>query len=339
MGSRRTIEEFAAQDAQLVELQTTARRLATQLATEKARTGALVDVVYRAAKDAAVAQGRPKIPTVKRDRRTTHAEVALVHATDWQVGKVSDTYDLDIAAERMRLLAEKVIAIADIQRSAHPVRECAVLLGGDMVEGIDIFPGQAWEIGAHLYGQLFAVASIIEELVGTLLGAFEKVTVWDIHGNHGRIGRRGVNPRNDNVDRIAYAIARDRLAREKRLTWHHADSWYQIAEIGAYKALLIHGDQIRSFGGNLPAYGILRKVNAWAAGVLPEFRDAYVGHFHTHQTLAGADGRAVFMSGSPESGNEYAREFVAATGTPSQRLHFVDPRKGRVTSEWRLDLA
>lgn len=339
MASRPSLEDFAAQQAQVDELQQVTRRLSAQLVREKVRTAALVDVVYQAAKDAAVAQGRPKIPVVKRDRRTTHAEVALLHATDWQVGKVSESYDLEIAAERIAVLAEKTIQITEIQRSAHPVRECAVFLGGDMVEGIDIFPGQAWEIGAHLYEQLFTVAGIIEQLVGTLLGSFEKVTVWDIHGNHGRIGRRGVNPRNDNIDRIAYGIARDRLSREKRLTWHHADTWYQIAEIGAYKALLIHGDQIKSFGGNLPAYGILRKVNAWAAGVLPEFRDAYVGHFHTHQTLAGADGRAAYMSGSPESGNEFAREFVAATGTPSQRLHFVDPRKGRVTSEWRLDLA
>lgn len=339
MASRVSLDEFAAQTAQLDELQAVTRRLSGQLAREKVRTAALVDAVTQAARDAALAQGRPKIPTVKRDRRNTAEEIALLHTTDWQVGKVSDSYDLQIAADRIERLAEKVTRITDIQRHAHPVRECVVLLGGDMVEGIDIFPGQAWEIGAHLYEQLFTVAGIIEQLVGTLLGHFEKVTVWDIHGNHGRIGRRGVNPRNDNIDRIAYGIARDRLSREKRLTWHHADTWYQIATIGEYRALLIHGDQIKSFGGNLPAYGILRKVNAWAAGVLPEFHDTYVGHFHTPQTLAGADGRAVYMTGSPESGNEYAREFVAATGTPSQRLHFVDPRKGRVTSEWRIDLA
>ena len=29
-------------------------------------------------------------------------------------------------------------------------------------------------------------------------------------------------------------------------------------------------------------------------------------------------------------------EFVAAVGRPSQRLHFVDPIKGRVTGEWLL---
>ena len=29
---------------------------------------------------------------------------------------------------------------------------------------------------------------------------------------------------------------------------------------------------------------------------------------------------------------------IAATGTPSQRLHFIDPRRGRVTAQYRVDL-
>jgi hypothetical protein len=42
------------------------------------------------------------------------------------------------------------------------------------------------------------------------------------------------------------------------------------------------------------------------------------------------------MTGSTESGSEYAREFVSAKGKASQRLHFVDPRAGRVTAEYVL---
>lgn len=333
-----SLQEFAVNADQLIELQQTCRRLSQQLAKEKARTAQLVDAVYEAAHDAALTQGRPKINAPKRDRRTATAQIALLHTTDWQVGKRAADYGVEIAEARLRTLASKVLHIVDVQRSANPVKECVVLLGGDMVEGIGIFPGQAYELDALLYEQLFAVANMIEELITTLLESFESVSVWDIHGNHGRLGRRGENPRNDNIDRIAYRIAADRLSHHQRLTWHHADTWHQIVEIGNYRALLIHGDQIKSFGGNLPAYGILRKVNAWAAGVLPAFKDTYVGHFHTHQSLSGADGRQVFMTGSPESSNEFAREFVAATGTPSQRLHFIDPAKGRVTSEWRLDL-
>jgi hypothetical protein len=53
-------------------------------------------------------------------------------------------------------------------------------------------------------------------------------------------------------------------------------------------------------------------------------------------SLTLANGGRVFVSGSPESHNEYARVFVAAVGRPSQRLHFVDPDKGRVTAEYTV---
>lgn len=53
-------------------------------------------------------------------------------------------------------------------------------------------------------------------------------------------------------------------------------------------------------------------------------------------TLTMANAGRIFMTGSPESDNGYAKEFVAAVGKPSQRLHFVDPDKGRVTGEFVL---
>ena len=111
-------------------------------------------------------------------------------------------------------------------------------------------------------------------------------------------------------------------------------AWYQIVKIGNYRALLVHGDEVKSFGGNTPAFGILRKVNAWAAGVIEDFQDCYMGHWHTPMSLTMSNGGRIFVTGSPESQNEYAREFVAATGIPSQRLHFVDPDKGRVAAEY-----
>jgi hypothetical protein len=46
-----------------------------------------------------------------------------------------------------------------------------------------------------------------------------------------------------------------------------------------------------------------------------------------------ANGGSVYMTGSTESHNEFAQEFVAATGSPSQRINFINPRKGFVTYE------
>lgn len=326
------MHELDAESAETAELRAANQRLQRQLAAAKAKTAELSEQVYRAAKDAAVIAGRPVVKPAAKDRRKRAGEVALVHATDWQCGKVSPSFSMQILEDRIRTFTGKVEKLTEIQRADHPVRDCVVMLGGDMVEGVQIFPGQAWEIEATLYEQLFVCARIIEGMLVRLAGMFETVRVVTEWGNHGRLGRRGDYPGGDNIDRMLYRIVEDRV--DGTVPFLHSDDFYNRVEIGNYRAMLAHGDEIKSFGGNVPAFGILRKCNAWASGAIPyQFQDVYLGHFHTPMTLTLANAGRVFVSGSPESGNAYAAEFVAATGIPSQRLHFVDPFRGRVTSE------
>jgi len=323
-------------EAELAELRRALHREQTARAREKKGREELVEAVYSASKDAALLMGPGVVIAPQKDTRRKSEEVALVHTTDWQLGKLTAGYSIETCQERIRTLASKVLTLTDIQRADHPVKRCHVFLGGDMVEGLGIFPGQAYEVQAHLFGQLFATASLIDELIRTLAANFEHVHVTAEYGNHGRLGRKGEMPSGDNVDRMAYEIAKDRASNLKNVTWQMSANWYQIVEIGRYRALLVHGDEIKSFGGNTPAFGILRKCNAWATGVVPPFQDVYMGHFHTPMSLTLANGGRVFVTGSPESENVYAAEFVAAKGKPSQRLHFIDPVKARTTAEYTV---
>ncbi len=297
----------------------------------------IVEAVYNAARDAALASHKPKLVATKpvaKDTRKGKAEHALIHPTDWQLGKKTSGYNIETCGRRMEQFTEKVMELTELQRAHHPVRECTIMFGGDMVEGITIFPGQAWEVEAHLFEQLFETVRIEEMIVRSLAQFFEKVNVVCEYGNHGRLGRKGELPANDNIDAISYKIASERTRDLKNVSWQMSSDWYQIVKIGNYNALLVHGDEIKSFGGNTPAFGILRKCNAWATGVVPDFQDVYMGHFHTPMSLTMANGGRIFVTGSPESESVYAAEFIAAKGKPSQRLHFVDPEKARVTAEY-----
>jgi hypothetical protein len=317
------------------DLRDTAIRLQRQLARAKAKTEDLIDAVYRGARDAAVLSP-PIIAKPPADRRKGKAEVALWHLTDWQGGKRTTSYGLDVMHARVERFCRKAAVITEIQRKDHPIRECVIALGGDMIENVQTFPGQAWLVDATLFEQVFAVASRIEWAVQQALQLYEKVTVVGEPGNHGRIGKRGDVAIGDNWDRIVYEIVRQRLhVPASRLTWVSEDNWHQKIEVGNYRALLIHGDEIKGFGGNVPAYALMRKGNAWASGAAQwEFRDIYVGHYHQPMQLTLANGGQLYMSGSTESDNAYAQEFMAATSVPSQRLHFIDPEKGRVTASY-----
>ena len=65
--------------------------------------------------------------------------------------------------------------------------------------------------------------------------------------------------------------------------------------------------------------------------------DAYTGHYHTHNEHAMGDGQgAWYQTGSTESDNRYARNAMGKQAQPSQRLHFVDPVRGRVTGQYKV---
>lgn len=329
---------LAAHSAQ-EDLQRALRQALRNLAAEKKSKADLASAVFEAAKSAALAYPTPKpIKRPPKQHGPGDPEWALLHLTDWQLGKKTVTYGSGAAQKSVQRVIEKTLALTDLNRKARPITSCAVLLGGDMVEGTQIFPAQSWQVDSALYDQLFNVSSLIEQSVRTLLAEFDHVEVWDEYGNHGRLGRKGEQPALDNVDRMAYRIAREKIS-DKRLTWHPSTSWYQVGNIGNYSFLLVHGDEVNSFGGNVPAFGITRKCNAWSTGVIEPFKDVYMGHWHRPDVYTLANGGRCFVSGSTESGSEFAREFIAALGTPCQRLNFIDPERGRVTSEHQIWLA
>lgn len=318
---------------ELAELRRALAKAQRDKAIAKAKTADLVEAVYQAARDAVLLVGKPELLKAKRDKRTTPPEVALFHLTDWQGGKKTPSYDMTVMEERVGRFMDDAMKVVDIQRAHHPVREATIMFGGDLLEGISIFPGQAWQVEASLFAQVFRVAALVEKVVLFALEEFERVHVVFEPGNHGRLGTKHDGlPSGDNMDRIIGEIVRQKYAGTKRLTWEMTDDFFQKVVVGNYRAMLIHGDEVRGFGGNTPAYALVRKGNAWASGAIDfEFDAIYVGHYHQSMQLSLANGSQLYMTGSTESGNSYAAEFVAATSIPSQRLQFVDPEAGRVT--------
>ena len=324
---------------EVAELRKALVRAQKQLQQAKQRSDELVEATIQASRDAVIALGPiPATPTPSLDKRKTGIEVALWHLTDWQGAKKTITYDSEVMRKRVLEFCKKAIRITDIQRADHPVKDVTIMFGGDMVEGLFNFPTQAFEIDATLFEQYVTVSKLLVEVVQYALANYEKVYVVSEWGNHGRIGSKRDNvPRSDNFDRMCYELSRQLLKGEKRLIWNDSPEDIQRVEIGNYKALLIHGDEVGRNGFASPAT-IVQHVNRWRSGSYPwDFRDVYIGHYHTHAEWALANGQgSVYQTGSTESDNRYAGVMLAATATPSQRLHFIDPIKGRVTAGYKV---
>jgi hypothetical protein len=327
------------ESSDVVELRKALMRVQKQLLQAKDRTNQLVEVTHQAAHDAVLGMGQIEpVQERKLSKGKKKSEVALWHMSDWQGAKKTISYNSDVMAKRVMQFAEKAVAITEIMRADHPVNECVIMFGGDMVEGLFNFPSQAFEIDSTLFEQYVNVSKLCVDVVRYALANYSKVTVVPEWGNHGRIGSKRDNvPRSDNFDRMCYELARQLLAGEKRLIWQECPEDIQRVEIGNYKALLIHGDEVGRNGFASPG-AIVQHANRWRSGAYPwEFRDVYIGHYHTHAEWAMANGQgSVYQTGSTESDNRYAGVMLAASATPSQRLHFVDPVKGRVTAAYKV---
>ena len=338
--AERLTEEALHAQREIDELRGALVRSQRELARAKSKTDHLVTATIQAAHDAVLSKPKLVAPKPKKDTRTKTGEVALWHLTDWQGAKVSTSYNSKVMAERVHRFVDKAERITAIHRSDHPVKDACILFGGDMIEGLFNFPTQPFEIDATLFEQFVTVSNLIVEIIRRALGVYENVHVVAEWGNHGRLGsKRDAVPRSDNADRMTYELARQILfsSGETRLTWEDCPEDIQRVQIGEYRALLIHGDEIgrTGYASNTT---IVNHVNRWRSGVYPwDFRDVYVGHYHTHYQSSLADGSgAVYGTGSTESDNRYASVGLASSSIPSQRLHFIDPLAGRVTAQYQV---
>ena len=294
-----------------------------------------------------------KLPGPRKDPRTKQAETALVCCSDWHYGALTPDYDTKVCRRRVMAYAERIVEIAEVQRSDHPVRDAHVFFLGDIVAGEQIHAAQIYELDATLIDQAVTDGvALVRDFLLRLLETFETVSTFWIPGNHGRVGPRkgSVFHPDSNMDRALGLTAAQWFAGAKlgRCTFEVARAGrgdlgsFLIDRVGDYRALLIHGHQLRGGGGwgGLPFYGMSRAGLSWrniaTGGQLPEFDDIYLGHFHRVYRL-NAGTVTLRGCGTLQTTDAYSREELKTYTEASQLLVFAHP-KGRVTAEYEINL-
>jgi hypothetical protein len=319
------------------------KALRRQIATLEKRIRGLrggEDIILAAVREAWEKPPDLIVPPLPRKSRKREQEIALVHLTDTQIGKLTESYSCAVADDRIMRLAQRVKIITDVRRSAAAIDEIVVLLGGDMVEGENIYPGQAHQIDQGLFEQACVTGpAILVRFILSLLQWFRVVRVAGVPGNHGRSAPKNVGSHPlTNWDRVAYQITRDILLGTEdhprreltgRLKFHVSDTWYATEYLYDWGALLIHGHQIRGGFAGFPWYGAAKRAWGWIDSIEEEWDYLYLGHFHT-AVSAVLNMREFFASASTESGNVYAQEQLASAGHPRARLQFFNKSKGMI---------
>ena len=293
--------------------------------------GAKAEILFEAVKEALADYEPPVVKPPKERKRKAETEVAVLHLSDTQFGKITKTYDSEIATKRVEEYITRSLQCVEAHRHYANVDEAVLLLGGDMIEGEQIFPGQAHLIDQPVIDQaVMTCPRAIADAVLRLASQVKRLRVVCVAGNHGRPTSKhaGSHPKT-NWDRVCYETARMMVGKQAGVTWSIPDDFYAVTDVLGHKLLMVHGHQIRGGFGGFPFYGVGKKLAGWIDSVPEDWHHLFVGHFHT-PAMGSINGRFWFCNGTTESDNEYAREELAASGRPTQRLQFWNKSVGLV---------
>ena len=240
----------------------------------------------------------------------------------------SNRYDVKIAKERMKRLANRAVRLLRIIDQEMRYPGIVIILGGDMISG-NIHD----ELTAtNQLNSMPAVLDLFETLTAFLeemANVFGHVFIPAVSGNHGRDTRKIWNKdrHHTSFDWLLYCFLQKRFVNDKRITFLIPDGPDAYYKVFNHRYLLSHGDQFRGGDGMIGALGpIIRgdhKKRSRNAQIDMEYDTMCIGHFHQYIH----HGR-VIVNGSLKGYDEYAYNNNFGFEAPQQALWLTHPTYG-----------
>jgi predicted transcriptional regulator len=322
-------------EAELSHLRRETTRLQKQLANREA-------VVERIIEASRVPVQPPRL-RVRRQSSKLPVRSAVLPIYDIQYGQLvqpSDVpfglgeYSASVFDRRAERYVEAVTGSMLDYAASHRIDELIVVLGGDLVEGADIFAGQAWQLDRDPVRQSVELAGKLEALLRELVRfarediGVERIGVYSVPGNHGKVGgkRSGATPTTMSWDHLTTVMLQDKLRAEPIDGWGIEPAGALLFETAGHTFLAVHGDEIRGWGG-LPFYGLTRFDGRAIRMARLVYDYCLLGHHHQQAAIPNGSGGEFLVSGDWVGGNNLSKHIVAAS-RPQQRLLFVSRKWG-----------
>jgi len=225
----------------------------------------------------------------------------------------------------------------------YAIEEAIFVLGGDHVEGDDIFAGQPWQLEFDPCRQVWSLTQKMAEAMEAFIRFLKEeigvkhIAIYGVDDNHGKVGgkRKGATPSTYSWNWLFQMMLKDKLS-------HLPIDEYVIDPAGAiffYAAGLefqaIHGHHIRGWGG-IPYYGIQRYDAKSVRLHSRVFRYLLMGHIHQPAEITVGTGAEAIVSGDWVGANNLSGAIVASS-RPQQKVLYVAEKWG-VTETARIYL-
>lgn len=259
----------------------------------------------------------------------TSAEMGGLNKHNWTIWK-------DKLAIWTRLVMETIARYVD---AGFVIDRVVLAHLGDMVEGVEIFPGQIWQIDRGLMQQIWYGANDLAGSLIQIVGAFPQLDFHavEVLGNHGRLGKKGERAYIDSADWLFQRIVQlqvQRVAKLENITWHENEAWFAFVEIYGWHHLLLHGDQgITGLWSSKPTVNGLEKgIARYNQMLQQQVHFVHVGHFHSDLSMA-FNMSYMLINGSFIGTSKFSASKMVASGPAMQCVHIFDAEYGLRTTE------
>lgn len=180
-----------------------------------------------------------------------------------------------------------------------------------------------------------AVVDLAEAHVPWLLGfadRFPLIKISGVPGNHPRATQKPqAKQAHNNADWLFYQFLKAMLKGHPQFEFDIARGSFNVITLAdRWRALLMHGDGIRSTMPGVPWGGVIRRITVLesqfvAARTPLDF--VFLGHFHTRNALDGVNSQ-VYMNGSLKGADEYSLKMFGSGRPAAQSLMTFHPKRG-----------
>jgi len=291
----------------------------------------------------------PKFVAPKQSKRLP-ARSVVVPIYDQQYGQLvrpADTpgqqgaYSTEIYDQRAKRWYDGVTSHLIKQSASYRLEEMIILLGGDHVEGDEIYAGMAWQLEIDPVKQMIELASKMggsnDGQVGMLqqLVRFAKaelgipwVAIYCVPGNHGKVGgkKSGARPTTYNWDWGLHKIVEDKMRNDPVDEFVIKPDGSVFFYAAGFECQAIHGEQIKGWGG-IPFYGIARHDAKSVRLHNRLYRYLFHGHIHQQSQINIGTGAEAIVSGDWVGPNNMSGAIMAAS-RPKQAIIYFGAQYG-----------
>lgn len=262
-------------------------------------------------------------------------------------------YDPDIARERLTRWRDLNLRFAQLQQLTATVDNAHVLALGDDFEGHGkMFGTQAFSMADSIGFQYLGFVDDMSNVLLELLSRYKHITVYKVHGNHGRIAQSAKDSyAPDNIELMAFQNIADRVRASVGGEWvegmtgggvrimkggaidfYIASSPRMLLEILGYKFLITHGHGMKGIQSTYT--GAMATKLAWNSVVGETINYLVKAHLHESQQAEHEIGGAIIQGGCFVGPSDFSLSMSRpAASLPSQELWFMHPKHGKVHHE------